>query len=105
MGAHEARGGDVKQLQAHLKLPAVVAISLSSMLGSGIFVLPGIASGKTGPSIWLAYLTAALCVLPAALSKAELATAMPNSGGTYVYLDRAFGPLAGTVDSSGLHGA
>jgi APA family basic amino acid/polyamine antiporter len=92
----------VKKLQAQLELPAVVAISLSSMLGSGIFVLPGIASGKTGPSIWLAYMMAALSVLPAALSKAELAAAMPNSGGTYVYLDRTFGPLAGTVAGLGL---
>jgi APA family basic amino acid/polyamine antiporter len=91
----------VKQLQAQLELPAVIAISLSAMLGSGIFVLPGIASGKTGPSIWLAYVVAALCVLPAALCKAELATAMPSSGGTYVYLDRTFGPLAGTVAGLG----
>jgi APA family basic amino acid/polyamine antiporter len=92
----------VKQLQAQLELPAVIAISLSAMLGSGIFVLPGIASGKTGPSIWLAYVVAALCVLPAALCKAELTTAMPSSGGTYVYLDRTFGPLAGTVAGLGL---
>lgn len=72
------------------------------MLGSGIFVLPGIASATTGPSIWLAYLFAGLCVLPAALSKSELATAMPTSGGTYVYVDRAFGPLAGTIAGLGL---
>lgn len=92
----------MKKLERRLELSAVVSISLSSMLGSGIFVLPGIASAKSGPSIWLAYLTAALCVLPAALSKAELATAMPTSGGTYVYLDRAFGPLVGTVAGLGL---
>lgn len=48
------------------------------------------------------YVTAALCVLPAALSKAELAAAMPTSGGTYVYLDRTFGPLVGTVAGLGL---
>ena len=67
------------------------------MLGSGIFVLPGLAAAKTGPMVWLAYLIAGLGVLPAALSKSELATAMPTSGGTYVYLERAFGPLTGTV--------
>ena len=72
------------------------------MLGSGIFVLPGLAAAKTGPSVWLAYLAAGLCVLPAALSKAELATAMPTSGGTYVYVDRAFGPLVGTISGLGL---
>lgn len=72
------------------------------MLGSGIFVLPGLAAAKTGPMVWLAYFVAGLGVLPAALSKSELATAMPTSGGTYVYLERAFGPLAGTVSGIGL---
>ena len=72
------------------------------MLGSGIFVLPGLAAAKTGPMVWLAYLAAGLSVLPAALSKSELATAMPTSGGTYVYLERTFGPLAGTVSGLGL---
>lgn len=79
-----------------------MAISISAMLGSGIFVLPGLAAAKTGPMVWMAYLVAGLGVLPAALSKSELATAMPTSGGTYVYLERAFGPLAGTVSGIGL---
>ena len=72
------------------------------MLGSGIFVLPGLAAAKTGPMVWLAYLVAGLTVLPAALSKSELATAMPTSGGTYVYLERTFGPLTGTISGIGL---
>ena len=87
----------MKKLERRLNLWAVVAISISSMIGSGIFVLPGIAVSVTGPSAWLAYLLASLAVLPAALSKSELATAMPTSGGTYVYLERSFGPLVGTV--------
>ena len=69
---------------------------------SAIFVLPGLAAEKTGASIWLAYLLAGLSVLPAALCKAELATAMPASGGTYVYMARAFGPLVGTIAGLGL---
>ncbi len=87
----------MKNLERNLGLWSVIAISISAMLGSGIFVLPGLAFAKTGPSVWMAYLGAAVCVLPAALSKAELATAMPTSGGTYVYIDRTFGPLAGTI--------
>lgn len=79
-----------------------MAISISAMLGSGIFVLPGLAAAKVGPMVWLAYLVAGLTVLPAALSKSELATAMPTSGGTYVYLERTFGPLAGTISGLGL---
>ena len=92
----------MKKLERSLALPAVIAISLGGMLGSGIFVLPGLAAVKTGPSLWLAYLIAAICILPAALSKSELATAMPSSGGTYVYIERAFGPLFGTISGIGL---
>ncbi|MDF1661520.1 MAG: amino acid permease, partial [Planctomycetota bacterium] len=92
----------MKTLDRNIGLWGVVAISISAMIGSGIFVLPGIAAAKTGPSIWLAYLLAGLCVIPPALAKAELATAMPVSGGSYVYLERTFGPLAGTIAGFGL---
>lgn len=92
----------MKKLERSLSLATVIAISIGGMLGSGIFVLPGIAAAKTGSSVWLAYLLAAVCILPAALSKSELATAMPSSGGTYVYIERAFGPLFGTISGIGL---
>jgi amino acid transporter len=92
----------MKKLERSLPLTTVVAISIGGMLGSGIFVLPGIAAMKTGPSIWLAYLLAGMCVLPAVFSKSELATAMPTSGGTYVYIERAFGPAMGTITGLGL---
>ncbi len=92
----------MKKLERSLSLTSVIAISIGGMLGSGIFVLPGLAAAKTGSSLWLAYLLAALCILPAALSKSELATAMPTSGGTYVYIERAFGPRLGTISGFGL---
>ncbi|MGB5459044.1 MAG: amino acid permease [Eudoraea sp.] len=92
----------MKKLERSLSLTSVIAISIGGMLGSGIFVLPGLAAAKTGSSLWLAYLLAAVCILPAALSKSELATAMPSSGGTYVYIERAFGPKLGTISGIGL---
>ena len=82
-------------------MPGAIAVSIGGML-SGIFVLPGLAVGITGSSVWLAFLVAALCILPAVLSKSELGTAMPKSGGTYVYIERAFGPLFGTIAGIGL---
>ncbi len=92
----------MRRLERRLELGPVVAISLGTMLGSGLFVLPGLAAGITGPSMWLAYLLAGLSVLPATLCKAELSTAMPTSGGTYIYIERAFGPLAGTFAGIGV---
>ena len=91
----------MNKLQRTLSLPGAIAVSIGGML-SGIFVLPGLAVGITGSSVWLAFLVAALCILPAVLSKSELATSMPKSGGTYVYIERAFGPLFGTISGLGL---
>ncbi|MDH3283963.1 MAG: amino acid permease, partial [Acidobacteriota bacterium] len=91
----------MKTLGRNLGLGGVVAISVGAMIGGGLFVLPGLAAARTGPSLWLAYLVAGFLVLPAALSKSELATGMPGSGGTYVYIERSMGPLAGTIAGVG----
>ncbi|MDH3540230.1 MAG: universal stress protein [Acidimicrobiia bacterium] len=91
-----------KGLERDLGLYAVFTISIGAMIGSGIFVLPGLAAKITGPSVMLAFLIAGVVVLPAALSKSEMATAMPEAGGTYLYIDRAMGPLMGTVAGFGV---
>ena len=90
-----------KDLERDLGLPAVMAISIGAMVGSGIFILPGEAMKFAGPAVVLAYLLAAVLVLPAALSKSEMATAMPESGGTYLYVERGMGPLLGTIAGVG----
>lgn len=90
-----------KHLERDLGLYTTITVSIGAMIGSGLFVLPGLAASKAGPSVILAYFLAGLIVLPAALSKAELATAMPESGGTYLYIDRALGPLMGTISGLG----
>ena len=102
--------GDVKdivsvvktQLERSLSLIGVIIISLSAMIGSGLFVLPSFAAEIMGPGIWLAFLLSALVVLPGAYSKSELASTMPESGGSYVYLERTFGPILGTITGLGL---
>ncbi len=72
------------------------------MIGSGIFVLPGLAFKIAGPAVVLAFFLAGVVVLPAALSQSEMATAMPEAGGTYLYIDRAMGPLMGTIAGFGV---
>ena len=84
-------------LERKLGLFSVVIISLSAMIGSGLFVLPSLAYAEVGGGAWLAYVLAALVVIPGALSKSELASAMPTSGGSYVFLERIFGPLVGSM--------
>lgn len=90
-----------KNLKKNLGLIDVISISTGAMFSSGFFLLPGIAYAYTGASVFLAYLAAGILVIPAMLSQAELATAMPKAGGTYFYLDRALGPLIGTIAGLG----
>ena len=89
------------RLNRELGLFDVYAISTGAMFSSGFFLLPGLAAAMTGPSVSLAYLVAGIFILPAMLSVAELATAMPRAGGAYYFLDRAFGPMVGTVGGLG----
>ncbi len=71
-------------------------------MGSGIFVLPSLAFKITGAGAVIAYLIAGIVVLPAVFSKAEMATAMPSAGGTYLFIDRAMGPMLGTIAGFGV---
>jgi len=89
-------------LERDLGLFEAVTLSMGAMIGGGIFVLPALGYTKAGPATVVAYLLAGLIVLPNALSKAEMATAMPDDGGTYLYIDRAMGPLFGTIAGLGV---
>ena len=89
------------RLHKELTLFDVYAISTGAMFSSGFFLLPGIAAAQTGSSLPLAYLLAAVLILPAMFSMAELATAMPRAGGAYYFLDRSMGPLVGTIGGLG----
>ena len=90
-------GNHDQPLKRELGLLGVFSIAAGSMISSGLFVLPGIAFRQAGPAIILSYALAAILMIPVMLSKAELATAMPKSGGSYFYIERSMGPLAGTV--------
>ena len=91
----------MKELERDLGLPSVLAISIGAMIGSGIFILPALALEIAGPAVIFAYALAGVLVIPAALSKSEMATAMPEAGGTYIYIERGMGPLLGTIAGVG----
>jgi len=76
---------------------AALTIGVGTMIGAGIFVLPGVAIENAG---WFAVLSFALggvIAMFTALSASELGTAMPRSGGAYYYVNHALGPLFGSV--------
>ena len=90
-----------KRLQKKLSLLDVFVLATGTTLSAGFFLLPGLAAEKAGPSIILAYLLAALPLIPATFCTIELTTAMPRAGGFYYILDRALGPVFGTIGGIG----
>ncbi len=85
------------KLSRDLGIPSLFSIATGAMISSGLFVLPALAYTVAGPGVIFSYLIAAVLTIPTMLSKAELATAMPRAGGTYYFIDRSLGPLAGTL--------
>ena len=88
-------------LERELGLTSIIAISMGAMIGSGIFILPGLAMAEAGPAVILAFVIAGILVFPAAISIAELGTAMPEAGGDYIFIERGLGPAAGTIAGLG----
>ena len=98
MGASPPQDG---ALRKDLTLFGVFAVATGTTLSAGIFLLPGFAYSLAGPAVVLSYAIAALMMIAPMLCKVELATAMPKAGGTYFFLDRSLGPLAGTIGGLG----
>ena len=91
------------KLKKELGLFDVFTISTGAMFSSGFFLLPGLASQYTGPSVFFAYMISGLLIMPALFSIAEISTALPRSGGAYFFLDRSLGPLMGTIGGLGTY--
>lgn len=84
-------------LKRDLGLVDLFCIATGTMISSGLFILPGLAFSKVGPSVIVSYVIAGILIIPAMLSTAELGTALPKTGGTYFFIDRSMGPLFGTL--------
>ncbi len=84
-------------MKKSIGLSGIFCISAGAMISSGLFILPGLAFAKAGPSVFVSYFIAGLVALTTVLSLSELITAMPKAGGDYYYVSRTFGQLFGTV--------
>jgi amino acid transporter/nucleotide-binding universal stress UspA family protein len=88
---------DDEELAKDLGPLAALTIGVGTMIGAGIFVLPGDAIQQSGSLAVVAFLIGGGIALLTALSASELGTAMPKSGGAYFYVNHALGPLFGSV--------
>ncbi|KXN67252.1 amino acid transporter [Conidiobolus coronatus NRRL 28638] len=85
---------DIKQekLKRNLTLWHLIALGIGSVIGTGIFVLPGIiAANNAGPGVVLSFILAAVASFFSALSYAELASMIPVAGSSYTYLYATMG--------------
>ena len=84
-------------LRKDLGLVDVFCLAAGAMISSGLFILPGLAHARAGPSVVVSYFLAGLLAGMGLLSTAELATAMPKSGGDYFFIARGMGSAVGTI--------
>ena len=79
-----------QQLTRSLTLWLSVLYGLGVTVGAGIYVLVGIAAGRSGMHAPLAFVLAALVMSFSAASFAELGTRMPVSASEAAYVEKAF---------------
>ncbi|MDR3477290.1 MAG: amino acid permease [Gammaproteobacteria bacterium] len=73
-------------------------LGVGAIIGAGVFVLTGIAAAtKAGPAICISYIIAGCASMFAALSYAELATAIGGCGSAYNYSYVVFGEIIAWV--------
>ncbi|MDE1868693.1 MAG: amino acid permease [Candidatus Micrarchaeota archaeon] len=72
----------------------VVTYGVGNIIGAGIYVLVGAASGLAGGAVWMAFLVGAVIALFTGLSYAELVSMYPRDASEYTYIGRAYGNKA-----------
>jgi len=80
-------------LKRALNLPLLVSYGLGTTIGAGIYVLVGNAAGHAGFYAPLAFLLAAIGIVPSAASYAELAGRYPVSAAEAVYVEHGFNSI------------
>jgi APA family basic amino acid/polyamine antiporter len=83
------------ELKRSLGLVDATSLVAGSMIGSGIFIVTSAMARDIGSAAWLLliWVVTGVITVAAALSYGELAGMMPNAGGQFVYIQRAYGRL------------
>jgi amino acid transporter len=82
-------------LSRNLNLFTITMIGIGGMIGAGIFVLTGIAAGVAGPALILAFALNGITTSFTAMSYAELGSAYPEAGGSYLWVKEGLGGAQG----------
>src|SRR5438552_9369241 len=86
---------DPPRLIPALGIFSATMLVAGGVIGSGIFRKPGVMAAQVGsPELLLAvWILAGVITLFGALTNAEIASMIPETGGQYIYFDRMFGPF------------
>jgi len=84
-------------LRKAITLRYAVALYVSSVLGSGVLVLPGLAAQLAGPGSLLAWVLLSIVSYPFAYTFASLSARKPEAGGIYSFTKESFGVRVATV--------
>jgi basic amino acid/polyamine antiporter, APA family len=82
-------------LKREIGLSGVFLNVINNTIGSGIFLLPAIVAAVLGNASVLAYIVCGFLFILVMLCYAEISSQVTVSGGSYAYIERAFGPYAG----------
>jgi len=93
---HEPAGSS-SGLHRVITLRHAVALYVSSLLGSGIFIIPGLAARIAGPASILSWIILSVASYPFAYTFAKLSARRPESGGIYVFAREGLGVGAGAA--------
>ncbi|PQJ35295.1 amino acid transporter [Salinibacter sp. 10B] len=91
----------MNELAKDLGLLEALTIGVGTMIGAGIFVLPGPATAVAGPAVAVSFVIGGVISIFTAMSASELGTAMPKAGGSYYYVNHALGPIFGSIAGLG----
>jgi len=98
----EKEGSSGPGLKKTLGLLDTVSIEVGAIIGAGIFALTGLAVGKCGPGVPIAFVIAALPMVLALLPIGMLASILPTVGGSFRYPSRILGPFWGFIGVWGI---
>jgi amino acid transporter len=85
----------MKMADKQLSLFDLLCLGINAIVGSGIYLFPGLLAAAVGPASVLAFVICGLFSLLVGLSFAELSGRFERSGGPYIYAREAFGPVVG----------
>ena len=73
------------------------ATIINNTIGSGIYALPAIVSIQMGAAGILGYLFCGIMMVTIMLCYTEVGSKISSTGGSYIYVEAAFGPFAGFI--------